>query len=130
MALAALAVFKAVTNVRMSSYETMDQALWFVRFIEEAFSVGYGYYGLYLPYTAVLHSLEHLSVAGLAFGAVTAVLIFSYFQRLKFSLAEKRPIFFLTYIVAGVAIFVLGYGIFVSNRNVATGVTAGLLSLA
>ena len=34
MALAALAILKAVTTVRMSSYETMDQALWFVRFIE------------------------------------------------------------------------------------------------
>ena len=126
MALAALAAFKAITTVRMSSYETVDQTIWFVRFIEEAFSVGYGYYGFYLPYTAVLHSLEHLSVAGLAFGVVTAALIFSYFQRLKFSLDEMRPILFAACIVAGVAIFVLGYGIFVSNRNVSVGVTAGL----
>ncbi len=126
MALAALAAFKVITTVRMGSYETVDQAIWFVKFIEEAFSVGYGYYGLYLPYTAVLHSLERLNLAGLAFGVVTAALIFSYFQRLKFPSAEMRPIVFLTYMVAGVAIFVLGYGIFVSNRNVSVGVTAGL----
>lgn len=126
LALLGLAAFKAITTVRMSSYETMGQVMWFVRFIEDAFNVGYGHYGLYLPYTALLHSLEHLSIIGFVFGAFTAGLIFVYFQRLTFPLAGKRAVFFAAYIVAGIAIFVLGYGIFATNRNVTIGVTGGL----
>ena len=110
----------------MGNYGAVEQVLWFGRFIEEAFRVGYGYYGVQLPYTAVIHSLEHLSLVGLVVGAVTSALIFGYFQRLKFPLAERRPPFFLAYVVAGIVVFGIGYGIFVSNRNVAIGVTAGL----
>ena len=121
-----LIAFKLLTTVRLGHYGLIEQITWFGQFIREAFVVGYGWYGLGLPATVFTLFRDYPDWRAFAVTGVFGLLLFWYLQRVGGQFDAISWTSWLRLIGGGLAVFGLGYAIFLTNRNVHVGVTTGI----
>ncbi len=115
-------VFKAVTANRFLLQKPSDHVLWFLQLILDSLRVSYGTYGIGLPFVLkrILHLDQDWRLLGV--GGLTGVLIFLCLYRTsRQSIGSDLPTRagIRSLIFCGLAVFVLGYVIFLGSENTA-----------
>ena len=122
----AVVAFKLQTTERLVQYGVVEQITWFGRFIKEATIVGYGQYGISLPATAFALVRGYPDWMALGVAGLLGLIILVYLQKIGGKWETSGSTAWLKVIACGLAVFALGYGIFLTNRNVSIGVTTGI----
>lgn len=119
LALASVIVFKKLTTVRVGNLGLKEHIDWFTQLIMDAIGVGYGDYGLKLPYMVLRIFHDYPDWTLFATGGFLGLIIFGYIYRVanrsKAELPSQAKM--LSLVFWGLVVFGLGYAIFLTNEN-------------
>ena len=112
-------LFKIGVTIRLAPLDFKEHIIWFARLIKQAIFVIYGDFAMALPYTFTKIVLGSLEPVVLALGALLGFSIAAYLYhviRVSGRDHDSYPTGWLVF--WGMVIFVLGFAIFLTNKNV------------